>query len=410
MSTLHPVRIVLAASAACIALALPPGDARAQGVAISTQLDPSIRIAGMGQAGAAVFWGDDPDSWSNPALLGYHRGVRYAWGETQLVPDLADDVYFTTKQTTLGGFGLGFAFAGQPGDLGSIRLDYGISDATDESGNPLGSFHSYEEVDSWGIGLSVGQATEAIALATSGKVPTITRYFDLALGMTKKDVTVALSPGFLGLGSAEGSSEDRGWLVRVTPWDTITPRAGDAGTADAARSLRLRFDLAYGASTKNVHSPTLTFVVDDRTDPMTEESRQGLAARIALHPSALDRALEQDGLGLLARSLMPLVSLGLTSENQTNRTPGTTNPEYDVDKSGVELALGNIFWWRRGHYTDADAHVDGTTTGWGLGFTLAGTAGLRYDHATVPQPSGVDDLEREGWTFFVDPIRAIAVF
>ena len=49
---------------------------------------------------------------------------------------------------------------------------------------------------------------------------------------------------------------------------------------------------------------------------MTEQSRQGLAARVALHPAGLDRALEDDGLGLLAQSLTPLVGLGITTETR----------------------------------------------------------------------------------------------
>jgi hypothetical protein len=360
----------------------------------------------MGRAGAAVFWGGDPDAWSNPALLGYHQGVRYTWGETQLVPDLADDVYFTTKETTVAAYGLGFSFAGQPGDFGSMRLSYGISEGTDESGNSLGTFEAYEEIDSWGVGLSLGQAAEAIALATSGEAPTITRYVDVALGMTKKDIKVVLSPDFsgLGVGSAEGSSEDRGWLVRVTPWDTITPRPNAA----AEPSFRLRVDLAYGASTKNDDASTLQFIPGGTPDPMTEQSRQGLAARIALHPAALDRALQDDGLGLLARSLTPLIGLGITTEDQTDRTPGW--PDWEIDKSGFELTLGNLFWWRRGHYEDATGDIDGTTTGWGLGLSLAGTAGFRYDRATVPQASGFDDVEREAWTFYINPLRAIEVF
>ena len=56
--------------------------AEAQGTARSLDIDASIRSAGMGGACNAVFWGADPNDWANPALLGYHSGLRYSWGKT----------------------------------------------------------------------------------------------------------------------------------------------------------------------------------------------------------------------------------------------------------------------------------------------------------------------------------------
>ncbi|MFQ5599657.1 MAG: hypothetical protein ACE5G2_03795 [Candidatus Krumholzibacteriia bacterium] len=65
--------------------------------------------------------------WVNPALLEYHHGIRIEWGDTQLVPDLADDVCFESTRATLGGGksaspkdrGLGLEFGG----IGGLRYD-----------------------------------------------------------------------------------------------------------------------------------------------------------------------------------------------------------------------------------------------------------------------------------------------
>lgn len=61
-------------------------------------------------------------------------GAQSLLGKTQLVPDLADDVYFTSDLITLGGWGVGLYIAGKPIDgLGGLRLDYGTSVASRRS-------------------------------------------------------------------------------------------------------------------------------------------------------------------------------------------------------------------------------------------------------------------------------------
>src|ERR1041384_8426019 len=76
-------------------------------------LDPSIQDAGMGGAGASIFWRDEPNEWANPSLAGLYQGIRYSYGKTQLVPDLADDVFFKTHRIHVGGWGVGIAMAGK---------------------------------------------------------------------------------------------------------------------------------------------------------------------------------------------------------------------------------------------------------------------------------------------------------
>ena len=70
--------------------------------------DPSIEGAGMGGASMAAFWQENPDDWANPALMGFHNGLRYGYGQTQL---FADDVQYTTHRFLIGAWGVGVAMA-----------------------------------------------------------------------------------------------------------------------------------------------------------------------------------------------------------------------------------------------------------------------------------------------------------
>jgi len=134
----------------------------------SLLVGPSIRASGMGRSSAAVFWGGDADYWANPALLGYRDGLRFEHGKTRLVPDLADGVYFRSDRFTIARWGIGIA-ATAP--LGRNRLDYGESIATDDEGNVLGSFTSYEEYDDFGIGVSLARASESLLTRADPSFP-----------------------------------------------------------------------------------------------------------------------------------------------------------------------------------------------------------------------------------------------
>ena len=61
------------------------GLAQVTDVLPSQIFDPSIEAAGMGGASIAAFWEENPNDHANPALMGFHSGLRYSYGTTQLV-------------------------------------------------------------------------------------------------------------------------------------------------------------------------------------------------------------------------------------------------------------------------------------------------------------------------------------
>lgn len=402
------LQVLCTASAAC---------AQSSSGAQSLFLDPSIRASGMGRASAAVFWGDDPNHWSNPALLGYHRGIRREWGKTQLVPGLADDVFFKTERWTLGGWGVGLAFAGRPDDSGELRLDYGTSIATDDEGNQVGEFSSWEEIHSWAVGLNLAEAAENVLRAAGRRAPPVSRYGDLSIGMAWKKTHVALVPASIAIdglaGEGDVSTRDRGLVARLTPYNSLDFEGPSRMLDEYLRPLTsgIRLDLSYAQSVQNDEDKRITYVDEAQADPIYRVSRSGWAARVAMGwPGPIADAFDKERSGLVSRTLTPLLSFGRCSDRHRASAPDLDEPgerrrDGKIEESGWELTVANIWTIRRGHINDVEGTIVGDTRGWGVGFHLGDIAGYRYDEATVPQSIYLDeDVHRRGWEAWVDPI------
>jgi len=396
-----------------VALALAaPRVARAQASAISTNIDLSVRAAGMGESGVAVAWGENLDPWANPALLGEAAGVRYENARTRLVPELASDVFLTSQRLTVGAYGIGVLASGKPGGLGSVHLDYGLS-----GGDPQDSFRAYENVDTWGIGVSFARLARSVVRAGGGRAPGLLRHVDLALGLNHKDVTVQYVPvlaGLPGTGPGTGTAIDRGLLARLTPYDAFARPGGRLFGLE--RTLRLAVDVAYGTSKLNSGEPPVFFPGMINNDRMMEERHKGWAGHVALEPLGYARLFPARLRGL-ARSLSPALSVGGTWERITLDYQGfdyTTSTPYParshIVNRGTELTLLNVFSWRFGHVSDPDGSVHGASSGWSVGYAFARAVGFRYDHATIPQATDaftghrMADVHRRAWSVFLDPL------
>jgi len=377
----HPLRTSLVATA--FALGLAATAAHAQGAAVSLLYDPSIRAAGMGGAGSAVFWGGDANVWANPALLGYAQGLRFERGRTQLVPGLATDVWFDTERHTIGGGGLGVAMTGKPDGIGRTLLDYGGD-----------GYHGYEHAASWSVGASAAGLASTLWRWRGAEPPAFTRYADLAFGVSRKEVRVVLAPW----GSAHAAQRDWGLLARVTALDNS--RRG------ARPNVPLRLDAAYAHSVVNAADATIRFTGEDLISPIYRLFFNGIAVRGEMGlPAAARSRFERAP--WLAESFEPLLSLGLSCDLEHAQAGDYADNGYDVRHLGAELTVANLLTVRGGHLEDKTGGISGATLGWGLGFRAGRYAGFRYDYGTRPQASGLQDVKRRGWTAFLD-IAALA--
>jgi hypothetical protein len=363
----------------------------------------------MGYSSDAVWWGIDPDYWANAALLGYYHGVHFDHGRTQLIPSLAPDVYFTTDRVAVGEWGIGVVMVDRPiRGLGKARLDYGTWFETDGGGNVIDTCQSYENVRVYGLGINVLEIAENILRLTGRSSPRISRFAELSVGLCSKEAYVFLAPASEATGFREAAGEvtthDYGLLLRFTPYNSVSQPGFLPALDRVVDPLGgIHVSVAYGRSVQNYDEKKICFLDPEDMSPVAKVSRHGWAVQGAIGlPRPVAQAFESHGLGVVAESLMPLISVGTAWDRSKMVWPLKGTP---VETSGWEITLANIYSIRRGRIDDPDGKIHGDTRGWGLGLMIADLGGFRYDSASVPLAEDLGRRERAGYTLFLDPIR-----
>ena len=372
-------------------------------------LDPSARASAMGHTGTSVFWGAFPDFYRNPALLGHHRGVHYEWSSTQLLPSLTDALHVRANRLTLGDWGIGATFSGQPiSGLGGTLYDAGDLTERDQSGQPVGTYHYEEEIDTWGIGVNAIELTENLIGGGKGEHP-ISRFGDVSYGFASKDVGVFVGPLTSGDITAEMTTHDHGLLVRLTPYDSIDYEGLLPGLDRALEPIAsgLRVDVTYGRAWINDDQETIEFS-SGGSDPVARVERQGFALRAALGlPSAIEAELEARDTSWLASALSPILSVGLAWDKE-QQTYGDAEG-LELGSNGVEVTVFNVFSIRNGSYETIPNFqnpetADRNTWGYGLGFHVQGLGGVYFDRGEVALPaSGLGNQTPTAFGLWVDP-------
>ncbi|MBD3333958.1 MAG: PorV/PorQ family protein [Candidatus Eisenbacteria bacterium] len=178
--------VVMLAAALCA----PPASAAGEAAAASLGITPGARADAMGRAHVAIV-ADGTANWWNPAALGMMRDHVFSLMHVQLVPGLADDVYYeylSYAQHLEGWGGIGAHV---------LFLSYGESPEIDADGQQVGTFYSYE----------VSPAVAAGSHLTN----------DLYGGVSLKFVLVDLASGtqtYEGNGKGDTFAADLGLLYR----------------------------------------------------------------------------------------------------------------------------------------------------------------------------------------------------
>ena len=393
LRTLTLAPLALAQLALIAALYFHPTPALAQ--LPSQFFDPSIEAAGMGGASIGAFWEENPNDHANPALMGFHSGLRYSYGTTKLLAELAPDVDYRTHRILAGAWGVGVAITGKPvSSIGRLRLDYGRSQITDIDGNVIGEAEAHEDVRSFAVGVSVFDLISSIRVAKGGEPLALSHRLSLALGHAWKTYKFEVVPSNLFPdGPGEGSNNDAGILLRVAPFDEI-----GSGLRETSDRLRWKVDIAGAYTRLNyLHDRPLEFA-DGSTDEILEHDLYGGSVLFTA-------ALPNDGVGDLWNFATPAIRMGVVYEHLKLYDNGN-DLGGGGNRYGAELSVIDMLYLRYGRVDDDLLSNADNTFGGGIQLKYRNMIGVKGDYAAYPRGGFLNDnYDRWGITFFVDPYR-----
>ena len=265
-------------------------------------IPPGARANGMGESFVAIA-DDATAAWWNPGGAAFLKGNNLALMHSQLVPDLASDVYYEYLGYTneISGVGtLSFAV---------VYLTYGTSVATNTQGEKTGDFKSWE---------ASGVVTFAIPLSEN-----------LGVGLSGKYIHASLAPADLTLEKLDGS--------------------GSSVAIDAGALWKIpRYKLNVGAALTNL-GPDITFIDQEQSDPLPLTLRLGVAYNpIASEINNLLMTFD------IEQSLVWLID----SATDTRRS--------EIYHVGAEYRYINLLAGRLGYIYDEDGDFQDMTYGLGF--------------------------------------------
>ena len=409
---IHFRRLLMTTSILLVLLVHSAAHALSGSGAISLTFNTSSRAEGMGGAGVAMAWDANTNHWANPALLAFRPGIQYLDFSSNPAGDLDEDILLTSKELTLGAYGVTLLLAGGLAD--GVYLDMGSQQGTDENGNPTGEFNTYMKSEHWGLGADFVQLAEIIWGKEKG---TWTRNWAFSGGYVWKDFEDSLSPDPYGDGgnaSGTGQASDWGLLLRYTPFHLGLEK----GLKDGA-TVGFEAGIALGYSVLNSTDQFIKHTDADQSDPFPTMHVYGTSLRCAF--PLIDSKREQldaKGWGILGDMINPLFSFAVSfqniqpgfvwdSEQQDYTYEWDTSGSNDETGYGLEVGLANILYYRWGHKSANYADVDDSTQGFGVNLQAGRLGGARYDWASTPHGEGLSNITSRTWSFWVDPVAMI---
>jgi hypothetical protein len=283
-----------------------------------------------------------------------------------------------------------------------------VSFATNEQGETLGSFGSYEEIESWSYGVSGVKLVESVLWAGRPDPPALSRFADISFGHTHKSYVVDLAPSWVSAeghaGRATGKNHDRGLLARITPYNSINAPSLFPALDPRFEPLGgLRLDVSHGRSRINSGRDHLVYG-DDQVDTVLELERTGWAVRVStgLPPSV--REIEPEWLmDILLGGKPALVSVAVAWDEVSTEWPAHAWYPTAAKRRGLEVEFAELIALRVG-YVKEDGDIDGNTYGIGLALPLGRLGRVRVDWAQVPQATLLVDVNRWAASIHLHPL------
>jgi len=308
-----------------------------QAGAIFLIIYPGARPNGMGAAFTAI--ADDAlASYYNDAGLGFQRRGDFVLMHCNWLPGLYPGMYYEF-------LGVTYPVPAYGGVLGIhiIYLTTGLTVATDEHGNPIGEWRTFDS----SVKLSYGTKLRR----------------SLSVGIGAKFIISYLCPSWIigqmplpGKGGGTGTS----WAFDISSFYRIFPKRVHLWIGNSSYALTLN-EIDIGTSLQNL-GPNIKYTDTGESDPLPWTLRAGISYR------AIEN--ESNKLRISTEFTKILVGIGgvLSDLFKGSRRWAIIKDEYyDIWKAvGLEYTYSNLFSLRVGFFWDKTGYRVGPTFGGGI--------------------------------------------
>ncbi len=251
---------------------------------IFTLFNPSATDVAFGlKSGTANIWNTSPLSvWSNPAKLGYHNGFAYGYSHDPWFEDVFPDMYHQSSYISYGWNGIGILLpAPSAKDHWGTVMSYGEQVQTDEFGNVLGTFESYEVCSKFAVGLNT---LELISnFITNEHNRSLQCYGDLSVGFNYDTIHSELVPEGTGVipdsltAIADAHSSGIGLIGMISPFNKINALGGFC-----------TLDITGGLYYLNHSKEEITYTYINDPDPLPWGTHSAFSSKVVFFDDFID--------------------------------------------------------------------------------------------------------------------------
>ena len=341
-----------------------PSFASSEFVCVFTLTNPSATNVAFGnESGTANIWDRNPlGVWSNPAKLGYYKGLAYGYLHDKWFDDLNLDIYHNSSYLTFGWNGIGILvpFINNSKKFGTT-LDYGEQIVVDPNGYQIYTFKQYETCSQFAFGINCLEFADNF-FESNQTIYNFQKYFEISLGYSlnyiKSSLPYIMNDSLLYTEGKE-HSQNIGVLIKITPLNI--------------NNENIKIDITSGINIINIFKSNISFKYDNGDEykwSMPYGNRAGIAGKI----SYINLKNLPDEYPLLSSISNYLFSIYASYDNA----------KYGDDNSiwgkGVEFTFLDIFSLRYGKYYDYKGHIVGDCEGWGINLNYRDILGFQYNY------------------------------
>lgn len=364
---------------------------------IFTMFNPSSSDMTFGlDSGTANIWNTSPlSTWSNPAKLGYHNNFSFGYTHFSYFKNIFDDMHFRSSYISYGWNGLGILLPAPSAKryLGTV-MSYGKQEYTDNQGNILGSFDTYDASSKIALGINTLEFVNNFL--KSEQIKKMLIYGDVSFGFNVDFINSYLiinenDNHEVKLTRTEAFSSGFGFISRFSPFNRTN------------RLFRyFKTDITLGIYFLNPVKTKIKY--DDDSSPLPYGTRSAFAGKFSIDLSIIPD-LEIDILGDFTEDLFSVYySQDRTQSIDTEEyyNPGTWG-------EGIEYTLLNIFSIRKGFYIDTASEMVGSVNGYGINIEYKDIFQFQFNKAEYNFNSILGKQEQSDYLFRINLVKCYSL-